>query len=199
MSDHTNDVNVEVPREADVESVKAQAADFFGFIASEHIEVTLPDGTVERFEVPNPALLDDDQQERWNQLQFDIQQCDRLPDIDIPAHKLRSKTTYVNGEEVRVGAEGEIVGGEVRVEDTENFIPARTIRGQIIEPFQKTQPDGTVELMTPSYHARTAIALWGEEGYARFKAGKGNSRLISLIWSRMSQEKQERAERDPKS
>ncbi|QDK01120.1 tail assembly chaperone [Mycobacterium phage Purky] len=197
MTDHTDEI--QAPREADVESAKAQAADFFGFIASEYITVTLPDGTVEKFEVPNPALLDDDQQERWNALQLRIQQCDRLPDIEIPAHKLRSKTTYVNGEEIRISAEGEIVGGEVRVEDTESFIPARTVRGQLIEPYQKTNEDGKVELMTPGYHAQCAIALWGEEGYQRFKSGKGNSRLINLIWQRMAQEGKSRSAADPKS
>ncbi|QBP31886.1 tail assembly chaperone [Mycobacterium phage GreaseLightnin] len=198
MTDHTNPADVEVPRSADVETAKEQAADYFGFIASEYITVTLPDGTVERFEVPNPSLLDDEQQERWNELQFEIQQCDRLPDIEIPAHKLRSKTTYVNGEEIRVGADGEIVGGEVRVEESETYIPARTVRGQLIEPFQKTQPDGAVKLMSPGYHARCAIALWGEDGYQRFKAGKGNSRLISLIWQRMAEEGKKRAAADPK-
>ncbi|AOT25759.1 tail assembly chaperone [Mycobacterium phage Tortellini] len=197
MTDHANDI--ESPRVADVEAAKAQAADFFGFIASEFIEVTLPNGKTERFEVPNPALFSDEQQERWNKLQFEIQQCDRLPDIEIPAHKLRNKTTYVNGEEIRVGEDGEIVGGEVRVEESESFIPARTVRGQLIEPYQKTNEDGTVELMTPGYHAQCAIALWGEEGYARFKSGGGNSRLINLIWTRMQQEGKRRAATDPKS
>ncbi|AKF14375.1 tail assembly chaperone [Mycobacterium phage Phayonce] len=194
MNDHTE---IPVPKVANVDEAKAQAADFFGFIASEYIAVTLPDGTVEQFEVPNPALLDDDQQERWNQLQFEIQQCDRLPDIEIPAHKLRSKTTYVDGDETHIGAD-EIVGGQVRVEESESYIPARTVRGQIIEPYQRTNADGVVELMTPGYNARVAIVLWGEEGYERFKSGGGNSRLINLIWSRMTEEGKRRAAEDPK-
>ncbi len=159
-----------------------QAAEFFGFAASEKIKVQGPDGTVEVFEVPNPALLNDDQQERWDALQFDIQQCDRLPGVDIPAHKLQHKVT-----------EGD------RVEEDETFVPARTIRGELIQPYRKTQSDGAVVLMSPPYNARVAIALWGEDGYARFRAGGGNSRLIGLIWSRMEREVAERKAVDSKS
>ncbi|OMC02176.1 hypothetical protein [Mycolicibacterium fortuitum] len=188
---------IDAAKDRSVEAAKAQAAEYFGFIASETIELTLEDGTTKTFEVPNPALFDDEQQERWNQLQFEIQQCDRLPDIEIPDHKLRHKVTHVDGEEVRVG--DEITGGTVRVEESETFIPARTIRGQLITPYQRTGEDGKVELMTPGYDARTAIALWGEEGYAVFKANGGNSRLIGLIWNRMTRDAAEREAADSKS
>lgn len=180
-----------------VEAAKAQAAEYFGFTASESIVLTLEDGSTKTFEVPNPALFDDEQQERWEQLQFEIQQCDRLPDIEIPNHKLRHKVTVVDGEEVRVGEE--ITGGNVRVEESETFVPARTIRGQLITPYQRTDADGQVELMKPGYDARVAIALWGEEGYAVFKANGGNSRLIGLIWNRMTREAAEREAADSKS
>ncbi|OMC35496.1 hypothetical protein A5742_12565 [Mycolicibacterium fortuitum] len=180
-----------------VEAAKAQAAEYFGFAASESIVLTLEDGSTKTFEVPNPALFDDDQQERWNQLQFEIQQCDRLPDIVIPDHKLRHKVTYVDGEEVHVG--DEITGGTVRVEESETFVPARTIRGQLITPYQRTGEDGKVELIKPGYDARVAIALWGEEGYAVFKANGGNSRLVGLIWNRMTREAAEREAADSKS
>lgn len=180
-----------------VEAAKAQAAEYFGFAASESIVLTLEDGSTRTFEVPNPALFDDDQQERWNQLQFEIQQCDRLPDIVIPDHKLRHKVTYVDGEEVHVG--DEITGGTVRVEETETFVPARTIRGQLITPYQRTREDGKVELIKPGYDARVAIALWGEEGYAVFKANGGNSRLVGLIWNQMTREAAEREAADSKS
>lgn len=185
-------------KSSNVEAAKAQAAEYFGFTASESIVLTLDDGTTKTFEVPNPALFDDEQQERWEQLQFEIQQCDRLPDIVIPDHKLRHKITYVDGEEVQVG--DEITGGgTVRVEESETFVPARTIRGQTISPFQRTGEDGKVELMKPGYDARCAIAMWGEEGYKVFKANGGNSRLIGLIWNRMSREAVEREAADPKS
>lgn len=188
---------IDEAKSSNVEAAKAQAAEYFGFTASESIVLTLEDGTTKTFEVPNPALFDDDQQERWEQLQFEIQQCDRLPDIVIPDHKLRHKITYVDGEEVQVG--DEITGGTVRVEESETFVPARTIRGQTISPFQRTGEDGKVELMKPGYDARCAIAMWGEEGYAVFKANGGNSRLIGLIWNRMSREAVEREAADPKS
>lgn len=188
---------IDAAKDRSVEAAKAQAAEYFGFAASESIVLTLEDGSTKTFEVPNPALFDDDQQERWNQLQFEVQQCDRLPDIVIPDHKLRHKVTYVDGEEVHVG--DEITGGTVRVEESETFVPARTIRGQLISPFQRTGDDGKVELMKPGYDARVAIALWGEDGYAVFKANGGNSRLVGLIWNRMTREAAEREAADSKS
>lgn len=165
-----------------VADAKAQAAEFHGFAEGEYIPVTLSDGTVEKFHVPFPGLLDDDQQERWDELQFEVEQCDHHPDVVIPDHKLNHKVT-----------EGD------RVEENDTFVPGRTITGQLIQPYRKTQPDGTVELMKPGYNARVAIAMWGEEGYARFKSGGGESRLISMLQTKMQREYEERQSSDPKS
>ena len=52
-------------------------ASYFGFAAS----VTIQAGD-EIFEIPNPGLLDDDQQERWEELQFEVEGCDRDDDGD---------------------------------------------------------------------------------------------------------------------
>jgi hypothetical protein len=88
-----------------VEEAKAQAADYFGFTASTYIRVD--SGKV--FEIPNPGLLDDDQQERWEQLQFDLESCDREPEIVIPEQKL----------------------------DDGTVLPSRTLPGDLIMPYRK--------------------------------------------------------------
>lgn len=88
-----------------VEEAKLQAAEYFGFTASAHIRVQ--NGKV--FEVPNPGLMDDDQQERWEELQFDLEQCDREPDIEVPAQELPDGTK----------------------------LAARTVRGDLITPYRK--------------------------------------------------------------
>lgn len=55
---------------------RAQAAEFLGFVASERI--TTNDGT---FEIPNPSLLDDDQQARVDALDLETESWDRHDDI----------------------------------------------------------------------------------------------------------------------
>lgn len=179
-----------------VQDAAAQTAEYFGFPTGEDIPVTLPDGTVEIFTVPFPGMLDDDQQERWDDLQLEIEQCDRFPDLVIPDHKLVHKE--IVGQ--RVITKGDTVTTETDcVIENETFEPGRTIRGQVIQPHQKTQPDGTVKRLSPSYSARLAIALWGEEGYARFRSGGGQSRLIGLLQTKMQREFEERKKTDPKS
>lgn len=53
-----------------------QAAEDLGFMAG--VFVDLGDG--EPFEIPNPSLLDPDQQDRYDQLQMDLELLDRHPD-----------------------------------------------------------------------------------------------------------------------
>lgn len=67
---------------------KEQAAEYFGFAAG--VSIKLEDGTV--FDIPNPTLLDDDQQERYEELQFELEQCDRHPDVETPEVKLEDGT-----------------------------------------------------------------------------------------------------------
>lgn len=88
-----------------VAEAKEQAAEYFGFTASTYVRVD--SGKV--FEIPNPGLLDDDQQERWEQLQFDLESCDREPEITIPEQKLED--------------------GSV--------LPARVLPGDLIMPYRK--------------------------------------------------------------
>jgi hypothetical protein len=138
-----------------VEEAKAQAAEYFGFTASSHIRVS----SGEVFEIPNPGLMDDDQQERWEELQFELEQCDREPDITVPEQTLPDGTK----------------------------LAARTVRGDLISPYRK---DGG--LLKPPYNVRLAKALFGEEGYAKYKAGGGIANQIAMEWARMNREFEER-------
>jgi len=59
------------------EAAREQAADYLGFAASERIEVS---GKV--FEIPNPSLLDDDQQARVDALDIEMdEEWDRHADV----------------------------------------------------------------------------------------------------------------------
>lgn len=145
-----------------VEEAKQQAADYFGFTASTSIRVA--NGKV--FEIPNPGLMDDDQQERWEALQFELEQCDREPDIEVPEQTLPDGTV----------------------------ISARTVRGDFLTPYRKNG-----ELLTPPYNVRLAQALFGEDGYAEYKAQGGIAAQIAMEWARMNRDFEERVNRDPKS
>ncbi|TDH57550.1 hypothetical protein E2F47_01925 [Mycobacterium eburneum] len=60
-----------------LEEARAQAAECLGFTVSECIRTA--DGTV--FEIPNPSLLDDEQQTRYDQLLLESESWDRHPDV----------------------------------------------------------------------------------------------------------------------
>lgn len=59
------------------QDAREQAAEFLGFAASEYI--TTPTGEV--FEIPNPSLLDDEQQTRFDCLQIEMESWDHHPDV----------------------------------------------------------------------------------------------------------------------
>ena len=188
--------DVQGPQKYDsVEDALAQTAQYFGFPTGEDIPIKV-DGQVEIFTVPFPGTLNDQQQEAMNQLQFEIDQCDRYPDLVIPDHKLVHKEIVG----ARTVTEGEKVTEETDVVvENETFVPGRTIPGDSMLPYRTTGPDGTVTLMEPSYNARVAIALWGKERYERFKANGGQSRLVALLQTKMQREFDARKKADSKS
>lgn len=59
------------------EAAREQAAEYLGYVASERIRT--PRGDV--FEIPNPSLLDDEQQARYDQLQLEVESWDRYDDV----------------------------------------------------------------------------------------------------------------------
>jgi hypothetical protein len=157
-------------RKLSVEEAKEQSAEYFGFAASVTIRTDNGD-----FEIPNPGLLDDDQQERYDELQTEIDTYDK-EDVVTPVFD----TEVVRDPD-----------GTIR---TSNKKVGEKIDQVVLLPHRK---DGVV--VKPPYNVRLAIALWGEERYAKFKTGGGQSSQISLEWARMNREYQERLESDPKS
>lgn len=81
---------------------REQAAECLGFVRGRIFDL----GEGETWELPNPALLDDEQQARYNAYLYDSERCDRAPD-----------TTDTNGNTVR---------GE--------FLDPPRINGELLEP-----------------------------------------------------------------
>jgi hypothetical protein len=59
------------------EEAREQAAEYLGMLAS--VKIQIEGGKI--FEVPNPSLLDNDQQQRYDELQFSLEDLDRWPDV----------------------------------------------------------------------------------------------------------------------
>src|SRR5262249_25412319 len=123
------------------------------------------------FEIPNPGLMDDDQQERWEDLQYEVEKCQREPDVELPERTITDR------------------------DGNATTLPATTVQGDFLTPYRWS--DGT--LMKPPYNVKLAIALFGEDGYREYKAQGGIANQIGLEWARMTREYQERLNADPKS
>lgn len=109
----------------------ADVADYFGFSPS--VDFVGHDGRV--FTIPNPGLLDDGQQERWDELQLLAEDFDKDED------------------------------------------------GEPIRPYRING-----ELLRPSYSVRLATAVFGEAGYAEFKAAGGSGNRVAQGWAQMDKE-----------
>lgn len=162
---------VELPTIVDdptpLEKAREQAAESGGNFTP--LPIRTDSGKV--FTIPDPNLLDDDQQELFDTLRHEANQCDRWPDIEVP-------------EEVVTGPDGTTVRTAAHVE-----------RGDFIQPYQK---DGI--RMAPSYNIRLAkIFLGSEARYEEFKAAGGRSNEIAIALAERSREQQKRQERDSKS
>lgn len=55
------------------------------------------------------------------------------------------------------------------------------------------------KLIKPSYPVRVAVALWGEERYARYKAAGGRASDVTATLARLDRRIEERERVDPKS
>jgi hypothetical protein len=128
---------------------REQAAEYLGFMAGKSLDL----GDGEPFEIPNPGLLDDDQQVAYDELQASLEDLDQ-EDVEI-----------------RPGIT------ESRPKD-----PHR-IDGKLLEP----------------YNIRLCKALFGEQGYQRFKAAGGRSADVGIYWTQMSRQLTERIKSDSKS
>lgn len=149
-----------------------EQADAYGGFARSATVVARKTG--EKFTIPSVLLLDDDQLTAYEKLHHELNQCDRYPDVKQP----RQKFVHKNPDGTEVETE---VGEHVQ-------------RGDFIQPYQK---DG--ELITPPYSIQLAILFWGEDGYARFKAGGGRSAEIPQKLRELNTVVQERMASDSKS
>lgn len=155
-----------------LDDAREQADENGGFLVSGKVKAHK---TGKVYTIPNLHLLDDDQQAAYDQFIHELQNCDRHPDIQVPQRTIRTTDPET---------------GEV----TETVIEGHTLRGDIIEPYQK---DG--KLLTPPYNVRIAQILLGEEGYEEFKAGGGKSSEVRQELLRMKTETEERLRQDSKS
>lgn len=111
----------------DVNDARMQAAEKLGFMAG--VFVHLGDG--KSFEIPNPSLLDPEQQARYDQLQFEMEKLDRHPDpVDPEGKPLLDKNGQPRKGEVKIPHR---VGNEL-VENYETRL-AKALFGNDYERF----------------------------------------------------------------
>jgi len=133
------------------------------------IEIELPSGEV--VEIPQRGMLDDEQREKLNELELETESWDRHDDTIIPEFRLKDKD-----------------GNETDV------LPARTVRGELKIPYRKNG-----DPIKPAYPVRVAVAILGEEGYKRFKAGGGRASDVTAVMAQLDKRIEEREKVDPKS
>lgn len=141
-------------------------------------QLKLSDGsTIEIPPHPELGLLDDDAQEAYEELLFEVDtECEREPDIIIPEHDALDK-------------DGKKTGA---------IMPEETIRGALKRPLRKIV-DGKPQRISPPHSVRVAQAALGEENYKRLRAGGKSAGDVWRIWSKQLLEVQLRQGRDPKS
>lgn len=92
-----------------------QAAESLGLMKSVYVKAENSD---EKFEIPNPSMLDDDQQQRYDQMQLDIEGLDRAPDL-----------TDENGKVIRQGEVLEPYRKNGKLVDSHGVMLAKAIFG----------------------------------------------------------------------
>lgn len=133
---------------------------------------TAPNG--DKFPVYNVLLLDDDQQENFDLLNFNLGKCDKHPDQEIAGRTVTA--TDPDGTEVK----------------TEYH--AQTVKGGFVQPYQLNG-----KLVTPNYNVQLVKALLSEDDYVKFKAAKGKSSEYAAAVKKLSEAADDREASDPKS
>jgi hypothetical protein len=162
-----------------VHEARDQADEYEGFARSGRVKAHK---TGKWYTVTNLLMLDDDQQDRYDALIHELNQCDKYPDVEIPEQVVPERHIKVTDPD---GSVSETTVAEHRV-------PARVQRGDFIEPYQK---DGV--RITPPYNV--AIAQIVLDDYEGFKAGGGRSSEVRMELLRMKKETEERQRNDSKS
>lgn len=152
-----------VTAEAD-EAAREQLAEYFGFAKSE----VIPAGG-EDFEIPNPSLLTEGQQERYDAVQHALRKF---------AHETIVIRNAITNEVVVDPKTGDPLTDRI-----------------LIEPHE----DSDGELISPPYWSRVLKAVIGDDDYARFISKGGRPNQFRLVWSKMQREMLERQASDSKS
>lgn len=79
-------------------------------------------------------------------------------------------------------------------EDDVTLANGTVLPGGLKRPYRKNG-----KLVKPAYPVRVAIALWGEEKYARYKAAGGRAADVTAALAQLDRKLSERADGDPKS
>jgi len=176
-------------RRVSFEEAREQAADYFNFAASVIIETA----GGKSFEIPNPGLMDDDQQERYDALQARVDGFDKedveIPIIEFADVEYDEKAAADTASDADV--KGEDKGGRKKAAREPRLLGFRKEK-QLVTPYKKDgEPAGI------SYNIELAKAIFGDQ-YEAFKAAGGRSSLIALEWARMNRDMQKRETEDPK-
>lgn len=121
---------------------------------------------------PDLGMLNDEAQELYEELQFEMESYDREDDIHIPEQRLKDAQ-----------------GNETGV-----VLPASTVRGAPKRPYRK---DG--QLIKPPHTVRVAKAVLGEVEYARLVNGGKSAGDVWRIWAKQAAEIRDREAEDSKS
>ena len=146
------------------EKSREQLAEYFGFASTE----VIPAGG-EDFVIPNPSLLSEEQQERYDEVQHELRKF---------AHETVVIRNAITNEVVVDPKTGEPLTSRVLIE------PHEDLEGNLIKP---------------PYWSRVLKAIIGDDDYKRFIAKGGRPNQFRLVWSKMQTEMLERQAEDSKS
>lgn len=152
---------------------RAQAAEYGNPLAPTVLKFD-DGGSIEIPPHPSIGVLDDDQLAAYEAVLFYAENCDRGPDIYLPAQKVKD-------------ADGKPM-----------TLPAVTRPGALLQPLRK---DG--ELLNPPQAVRIVQAALGEDEYARLRAAtingrRGSAGMVWLIWNDQLEALAKRRAVDPK-
>lgn len=130
---------------------------------------------------PNLRMFDDDAQAEYERYEFELESCERHPDIEVPEQKIYDQKT------------GNLV----------TTLPATVQRGALKVPHRK-KVNGQEVLLDPPYSVRVVQIALGDEGYAKLRAGtvdgkRGSAAMVWKIWNEQGAALAERQRQDPKS
>lgn len=158
-----------LPTASPVSEAREQAKAYDGLFAPTPLE--LDDGTtIDIPPHPNLRMLDDDRQEAYEELLFEVESYDRGPDIFIPEQKVKDSS-----------------GNEM-------VLPSETKQGDLLVPYRK---DG--KLVKPPHTVKVVIAALGEDVYARLRAGGRSAADVWRVWNQQGLNIAERQDNDSKS